>query len=70
MFRSVLDENAPFLTTADSQPIPCPKAVKGVRGYKGVVVRAAFPAVQAKGANFYPSDMAREVGVERGGGNN
>ena len=66
-FRSVLDENAPFLSTADSPPIPCPGAVKAVSGYTGVEFRAAFPAVQAKGANFYPSDMAREVGGEGGG---
>ena len=61
-----MDENAPFLSTADSPPIRCPGAVKAVSGYGGVEFRAAFPAVQAKGANFYPADMTTEVGGKGG----
>ncbi|KAF8103425.1 hypothetical protein N665_0188s0361 [Sinapis alba] len=54
---SSLDENEPFLTTADSAVKLLPEATKPIDGWKGIEYRAAFPLTKPPGANFYPPDM-------------
>lgn len=54
---SCLDENKPFLTTADSAVKFLPEATKSVVGWNGLKYRAAFPVTKPLGANFYPPDM-------------
>ncbi|KAF8103087.1 hypothetical protein N665_0188s0045 [Sinapis alba] len=54
---SSLDENEPFLTTADSAVKLLPEATKPIDGWKGLEYRAAFPLTKPPGANFYPPDM-------------
>nr|XP_018453399.1 PREDICTED: nudix hydrolase 3-like [Raphanus sativus] len=54
---SSLDENEPFLTTADSAAKLLPEATKPINGWKGLEYRAAFPLTKPPGANFYPPDM-------------
>ncbi|XP_051119712.1 nudix hydrolase 3-like [Andrographis paniculata] len=54
---SCLDENEPFLTTADSAVKLLPEATKHLAGWKGLEYRVAFPIVKPPGASFYPSDM-------------
>ncbi|CAG7903242.1 unnamed protein product [Brassica rapa] len=54
---SSLDENEPFLTTADSAVKLLPEATKPIAGWKGIEYRAAFPLTKPPGANFYPPDM-------------
>ncbi|KAL1205596.1 Nudix hydrolase 3 [Cardamine amara subsp. amara] len=54
---SSLDENEPFLTTADSAVKLVPEATKSIAGWKGLEYRAAFPLTKPPGANFYPPDM-------------
>ncbi|GAB4850577.1 Nudix hydrolase 3 [Ancistrocladus abbreviatus] len=57
VFRSCLDENRAFLTTADSAIKLLPDATKRISGWKGLEYRAAFPLLKPPGANFYPTDM-------------
>ena len=59
--RSSLDENEPFLTTADSAVKLLPEATKPIAGWKGIEYRAAFPLTKPPGANFYPPDMDKMV---------
>ncbi|KAG2325978.1 hypothetical protein Bca52824_008706 [Brassica carinata] len=54
---SSLDENEPFLTTADSAVKLLPEATKPIDGWKGIEYRAAFPLTKPPGGNFYPPDM-------------
>lgn len=54
---SSLDENRPFLTTADSAVKLHPHATKPVPDWKGLEYKSAFSLVKPPGANFYPSDM-------------
>ncbi|KAJ0231770.1 Nudix hydrolase 3 [Hirschfeldia incana] len=54
---SSLDENEPFLTTADSAVKFLPEATKPINGWKGIEYRTAFPLNKPPGANFYPPDM-------------
>ncbi|XP_038717609.1 nudix hydrolase 3 isoform X2 [Tripterygium wilfordii] len=54
---SCLDENEPFLTTADSAVKLLPEAAKQITGWKGLEYKAAFPMKKPPGANFYPPDM-------------
>ncbi|KAG8643818.1 nudix hydrolase 3 [Manihot esculenta] len=54
---SSLDENKPFLTTADSAIKLLPEATKPVTGWNGLEYKAAFPMLKPPGANFYPPDM-------------
>ncbi|PSR89376.1 Nudix hydrolase [Actinidia chinensis var. chinensis] len=54
---SCLDENASFLTTADSAVKLVPEATKPISGWKGLEYRTAFPMLKPPGANFYPPDM-------------
>ncbi|KAK9065609.1 hypothetical protein SSX86_015010 [Deinandra increscens subsp. villosa] len=54
---SSLDENEPFLTTADSAVKLLPEATKPVANWKGFEYKAAFPILKPPGANFYPPDM-------------
>ncbi|KAL0371988.1 UNVERIFIED_CONTAM: Nudix hydrolase 3 [Sesamum calycinum] len=56
---SALDENEPFLSTADSAIKLLPDATKPVTGWKGVEYRAAFPLSRPHGANLYPRDMEK-----------
>ncbi|XP_020548311.1 nudix hydrolase 3-like isoform X2 [Sesamum indicum] len=56
---SALDENEPFLSTADSAIKLLPDATKPVNGWKGLEYRAAFPLSRPHGANFYPRDMEK-----------
>ncbi|KAJ4792657.1 Nudix hydrolase 3 [Rhynchospora pubera] len=57
---SCLDENNPFLTTADSAVKLLTDATKPVSVWKGLEYRAAFPAIKPPGANFYPPDMDKK----------
>ncbi|KAJ9178897.1 hypothetical protein P3X46_010743 [Hevea brasiliensis] len=57
---SCLDENKPFLTTADSAVQLLPEATKPVSGWKGLEYKAAFPMLKPPGANFYPPDMDKK----------
>lgn len=54
---SSLDENEPFLSTADSAVMSLPEATKPLIGWKGLEYRTAFPVLKPPGANFYPPDM-------------
>ncbi|XP_023642902.1 nudix hydrolase 3 [Capsella rubella] len=54
---SSLDENAAFLSTADSAVKLLPEGTKSVAGWKGLEYRAAFPVTKPPGSNFYPPDM-------------
>ncbi|KAJ9556365.1 hypothetical protein OSB04_010979 [Centaurea solstitialis] len=54
---SCLDENEPFLTTADSAIKLLPEATKPVAGWKGLEYKAAFPMQKPPATNFYPPDM-------------
>ncbi|KAL0867380.1 hypothetical protein Bca101_046498 [Brassica carinata] len=54
---SSLDENEPFLTTADSAAKLPPEATKPIDGWKGLEYRAAFPLTKPPGGNFYPPDI-------------
>ncbi|CAF2065795.1 unnamed protein product [Brassica napus] len=54
---SSLDENEPYLSTADSAVKFIPEATKRIDGWKGIEYRAAFPVTKPPGANFYPPDM-------------
>ncbi|KAL0297435.1 UNVERIFIED_CONTAM: Nudix hydrolase 3 [Sesamum radiatum] len=56
---SALDENEPFLSTADSAIKLLPDSTKPVTGWKGVEYRAAFPLSRPHGANLYPRDMEK-----------
>ena len=59
--RSSLDENEPYLTTADSAAKFLPEATKPIDGWKGIEYRAAFPLSKPPGGNFYPPDMDKMV---------
>ncbi|CAF2208003.1 unnamed protein product [Brassica napus] len=54
---SSLDENEPYLSTADSAAKFLPEATKPIDGWKGIEYRAAFPLTKPPGGNFYPPDM-------------
>ncbi|KAL8209921.1 hypothetical protein R6Q57_006653 [Mikania cordata] len=54
---SCLDENEPFLTTADSAVKLLPEATNSVANWKGLEYKATFPLLKPHGANFYPPDM-------------
>ncbi|XP_052174880.1 nudix hydrolase 3 isoform X2 [Diospyros lotus] len=57
---SCLDDNKPFLTTADSAIKLLPEATKRIFGWKGLEYRTAFPMKKPPGANFYPPDMDKK----------
>lgn len=61
--RSSLDENEPYLSTADSAVKFLPEATKRIDGWKGIEYRAAFPLTKPPGANFYPPDMDKMVHI-------
>ncbi|KAI7725152.1 hypothetical protein M8C21_013898, partial [Ambrosia artemisiifolia] len=56
-WKSCLDENEAFLTTADSAVKLLSEATKPVANWKGLEYKAAFPILKPSGANFYPPDM-------------
>lgn len=60
-YRSSLDENMAFLTTADSAITLHTNSSNHVSGWKGIEYRVAFPVKKPLGANFYPSDMDKVV---------
>ncbi|KAI3973381.1 hypothetical protein MKW92_045130 [Papaver armeniacum] len=57
---SSLDENAAFMTSADSAVKLLVNCTKHVPGWKGLEYKAAFPVAKPPGANFYPPDMDKK----------
>lgn len=63
IYRSCLDENEAFLTTADSAIKLLSNSTRQVTGWKGIEYKAAFPCQKPPGANFYPPDMDKMVAI-------
>eukprot|EP00271_Cylindrocystis_brebissonii_P018677 TRINITY_DN5407_c0_g2_i1.p1 TRINITY_DN5407_c0_g2~~TRINITY_DN5407_c0_g2_i1.p1 ORF type:complete len:793 (+),score=132.37 TRINITY_DN5407_c0_g2_i1:49-2379(+) len=57
---SVLDEDDPFLTCADSKAIEAPKGAAAGDPDLVIRFRSAFPQTRPAGSNFYPADMDKE----------
>ncbi|XP_026387481.1 nudix hydrolase 3-like [Papaver somniferum] len=57
---SSLDENAAFMTSADSAVKLLVDCTKHIPGWKGLEYKAAFPVAKPPGANFYPPDMDKK----------
>ncbi|KAI3982198.1 hypothetical protein MKX01_019104 [Papaver californicum] len=57
---SSLDENAAFMTSADSAVKLLVDCTKRIPGWKGLGYKAAFPVAKPPGANFYPPDMDKK----------
>ncbi|KAI3893203.1 hypothetical protein MKX03_007035 [Papaver bracteatum] len=57
---SSLDENAAFMTSADSAVKLLVDCTKHIPGWKGLEYKAAFPVTKPPGANFYPPDMDKK----------
>ncbi|KAI3929753.1 hypothetical protein MKX01_025921 [Papaver californicum] len=57
---SSLDENAAFMTSADSAVKLLVDCAKRIPGWKGLEYKAAFPVAKPPGANFYPPDMDKK----------
>ncbi|KAI3790913.1 hypothetical protein L2E82_04339 [Cichorium intybus] len=60
-FRSCLDENEAFLTTADSAIGLLPESTKSIPGWNGIEYKAAFPMQKPAGASFYPPDTDKMI---------
>ena len=56
-----MDENEPYLTTADSAAKFLPEATKPIDGWKGIGFRAGLSLSKPPGGNFYPPDMDKMV---------
>ncbi|KAL0447648.1 UNVERIFIED_CONTAM: Nudix hydrolase 3 [Sesamum latifolium] len=60
---SALDENEPFLSTADSAIKLLPNATKPVNGWKGLQYRAAFPLTRPHGCMLFFSCRSLNCGM-------